>query len=246
VAHSTAPSATLRFVGPSDGPLVDELAWLAASLPLDGAHVLELGCGRAEVTRALARTGRPASILALEVDRVQHAANLAAPPEPGVTFAEGGAEAIPAPDASVDVVLMLRSLHHVPMPLMDQALAEVRRVLRPGGLAWILEPVYAGAFNDVIRLFNDEEEVRRAAFAALGRAVDAGVLTLVEERFAHVRRCLPDFAAFEQRVIGVTYRENRLSPEVYAEVRRRFEAHLGPDGACFEQPLRVDLLRRPA
>ena len=71
--------------------------------------------------------------------------------------------------------------------LMDQALAEIARVLRPGGLAWISEPVFAGDMNEVIRLFHDEQQVREAAFAAIGRAVHGGRLQLVEQLFFHTR-----------------------------------------------------------
>ena len=40
------------------------------------------------------------------------------------------------------------------------------------------EPVYAGEFNAILRLFHDEQQVREAAFAAVCRAVERNVLTL--------------------------------------------------------------------
>jgi hypothetical protein len=45
-------------------------------------------------------------------------------------------------------------------------------------------------------------------------------------------------------VLGVTHTRHRLTPELLAEVRRRFEAYRTSDGARFGQPIRVDLLRR--
>ncbi len=59
-------------------------------------------------------------MLALEVDQVQHAINAAIGDLPNVEFGLGGAEAIPAADASFDVAFMFKSLHHVPVPLMPR------------------------------------------------------------------------------------------------------------------------------
>ena len=42
-------------------------------------------------------------------------------------------EDIPFPSGAFDLVLMLKSLHHVPLAHLDRALDEVARVLRPGG-----------------------------------------------------------------------------------------------------------------
>jgi SAM-dependent methyltransferase len=215
-------------------------------LPLANARVAELGCGRAELTRAIAEAFPTAQIIALEVDAIQHARNLAITDLPNVRFVAGGAEALPFDDDSLDLVLMFKSLHHVPSHLLDKALAEVRRVLRPGGLAYISEPVFAGEYNEIMRIFHDEERVRAAAFSAIVRSVESGALELVAERFFSTPLRFDDFAHFEDRVLGVTHTQHRLSESQLSTVRERFMRHVTPQGAQFLQPMRVDLLRKPA
>lgn len=215
-------------------------------LPLQGAHIVELGCGAALHTRNIAENDRPASILACEVDTIQHEKNLAIDDLPSVTFSHAGAQAIPAEDNSVDLVMMFKSLHHVPVDEMDKALDEIKRVLRPGGLAYISEPVYAGDFNDVLRLFHDEKTVREAAFNAVKRAVQESRLELSGQHFFTVPNDFEDFADFERRIIMVTHTEHRLEPELYRQVKAKFESFMGPQGAHFTMPIRVDLLRCPA
>jgi SAM-dependent methyltransferase len=229
-----------------DGPLQPEPQLFERLLDLDGKDILELGCGTAQLTRLIAETGTGRRITALEVDRIQHDKNLAVEDLPNVHFDLAGAEAIPLADASIDVVFMFKSLHHVPMETMAQAMGEVARVLRPGGLAYISEPVYAGEFNDILKLFNDEKVVREAAFAAVHSAVDKGLFELQEQVFFRSPVQFADFAEFEQRIIGVTHSEFKLSPETYGEVKARFALHQTAEGADFAQPIRVDLLRKPA
>jgi ubiquinone/menaquinone biosynthesis C-methylase UbiE len=238
-------TTVMRIEGPVEQPLLNEFEVLRELLPFAGARVLELGCGAAEKTRLIAERTGVAEIVAAEVDLIQHRKNLAIADLPKVAFRSFGAEAIEAPDASFDIVLMFKSLHHVPVPLMDQALAEIRRVLKPGGLAYISEPVFAGEFNEVLRLFHDESVVRRAAFAAVERAVQGGLLELAEERFFRNPLKLASFAQFEQGVLNVTHTEHRVTPDLLARIRAKFERYSGPNGFFFEVPNRVDLLRRP-
>lgn len=235
----------MKIADPLQTAACNEVELLLDELPFAGARVLELGCGRAEKTRTLAEKGRPQEIVALEVDAVQHARNLQIADLPGVDFRQGGAEAIPAEDASFDIVIMFKSLHHVPVELMDRALGEIARVLRPGGRAWISEPVFAGELNEVMRLFHDEKIVREAAFAAVRRAVDDGRLALERQLFFGTRSRFADFAEFDARMIRVTHSDHRLSPALYRQVEERFSAHLTPAGASFVSPQRVDLLRKP-
>ncbi len=121
---------------------------------------------------------------------------------------------------------------------------EIGRVLRPGGLAYISEPVFAGEFNEILRLFHDEQKVRKAAFYALKAAVDAGLFTLVEEVFFNSPMKFENFAEFEDKTIKVTHSHHALDENLYGQVKQHFEGHLGDDGAEFLMPMRVDLLQK--
>jgi len=236
---------TMQIVGPAQQDLCDEMDVLQRLLPFTGARVLELGCGAAAKTRQIAERTAVREIVAAEVDRQQHEKNLAGGELPKVTFAAFGVEAIAVADATFDIVLMFKSLHHVPLDAMDQGLAEIYRVLKPGGLAYISEPVFAGAFNEVIRLFHDESQVRQAAFAAVQRAVANNTFELQTEYFFKNVMRLDSFAQFEEGILRATFMDHRLSDDLLAEVRHRFESHATDDGYVFEIPNRVDLLRKP-
>jgi len=224
--------------------IADEIEVLQRLVPLAGARVVELGCGKAELARRLLERGLVESVQGFEVDAIQHAKNVAGPRLPGLGFAAGGAEAIPMPDASCEVVLMLKSLHHVPLPLLDRAFAEVRRVLVPGGRLYVSEPVYAGPFNDIVRLFHDEGGVRAAAYAALQRAIAAGVFEDGGETVFDMPLQFRDFGDFDRRIVQATHSDLRLEGETLAEVRRRFDRFQTADGARFVREMRVNVLRR--
>lgn len=215
-----------------------------ALLPLDGKCILELGCGKAEYTRAIAAGGHNRRIKATEVDQRQHEKNLLIDDLPNVTFMLAGAESIPEPDESFDIVMMFKSLHHVPGDLLDRAMQEIHRVLKPGGLAYISEPVYMGALNDIMRLFHDEKLVREKAFAALQHAVESNKFKLVDEIFFNSPVYFENFAEYDRKVLKVTHTEHRLSDATYTRVRDLFQQHMQPDGAHFLAPMRVDLLQK--
>jgi SAM-dependent methyltransferase len=227
-------------------PLIDdELDFLADLVPLAGCDIIELGCGSAGLARSLLSRHPGSRVTGLEVDVRQHAKNLASP-QTCLTFIAAGAEAIPFPAASFDLALMLKSLHHVPLPLMAQALGEVARVLRPGGHLYVSEPVYAGPFNEVVRLFNDEGVVRAAAQAALDQALLCGQWEQVADLRFDTPMLFRDFADFERRIMRATFADHRIDDALLAMVRAAFEPHCGADGARFVRAMHVRLLRRCA
>jgi len=224
--------------------ITDELELLDGLVDLaKHPRVIELGCGAAQLSRKLLERFAASEVTALEVDERQHAKNIAQPQD-RLCLVQAGAQAIPFGDAGFDLALMLKSLHHVPLDLLDTALAEVYRVLAPGGLLYVSEPVFDGALNEVMRLFHDEEVVRAAALKALERAVVSGAWEQVAETRFEVPVHYRDFAEFEQRMIGVTFVDHRLDAATLAKVRERFEPHMTADGAHFVRPMRVNLLRK--
>lgn len=213
-------------------------------LVLDNKHILELGCGSAAITRNIATSGTGRKITALEVDKAAHSKNIQIEDLPNVSFQLSGAQSIPLADESVDVVFMFKSLHHVPLELMDDAMHEIYRVLKPSGFAYISEPIFAGNFNEVLRLFHDEQIVREAAFSAVKRAVDSTLFNSVEQTFFNSPMMFKDFTEFETNVINVTHSEHKLDDTLLAKVKHQFEKYIDENGANFKMPIRVDLLQK--
>jgi fatty-acid O-methyltransferase len=103
----------------------------ATQVDLSGKRVLEVGCGHGGGASYLMRTLHPASYTGLDLNpagiafcRQRH--NL-----PGLDFVQGDAQSLPFPDQSFDAVINIESSNHYPQ--MSRFLAEVARVLRPGG-----------------------------------------------------------------------------------------------------------------
>ena len=102
-------------------------------------HVLDVGCGPGTAVRHAARTGarvtgidpgQPMLNLAKAVTKVR-------PPTGAIEWVNAGCEDIPLPDSSVSVCWSLASVHH--WPQLEAGIAEVARVLEPGGLFIALE-----------------------------------------------------------------------------------------------------------
>lgn len=228
-------------------PLVDdELDVLTSLVTLEGAQLIELGCGQARLAQALLQRFPSAHVTGLEVDERQHAKNLAAPPQPGLSFVKAGAQNVPFANASFDGALMLKSLHHVPLALLTQALGEVARVLRPGGWLYVSEPVYAGPLNEIMRLFNDEGVVRAAAQHALDQALVDGPWEAASERRFAMPVHFTDFPTFEKRMMQPTFANHQIDALLREAIRQRFESNSGPDGVRLTRPMHVRLLRKKA
>ena len=104
---------------------------IATQADLRGKRVLEVGCGHGGAASYLMRTLRPASYTGLDLNRAAVAYCRKRHNLLGVDFVHGDAEKLPFPDQSFDAVINVES--SAAYPHFSRFLAEVARVLRPGG-----------------------------------------------------------------------------------------------------------------
>src|SRR6266540_1910729 len=100
-----------------------------------GDHVLDVGCGTGEVTllaKARAQNGKVYGIDPAP-DMLAIARRKAARKRLDIDFRVGVIESLPFPDSSMDVVTSSLMMHHLSDDLKARGLAEIYRVLKPGG-----------------------------------------------------------------------------------------------------------------
>ncbi|MGC5012858.1 class I SAM-dependent methyltransferase [Streptosporangium sp. DT93] len=137
---------------------------LRAALPAAPARVLDVGGGTGVHAEWLAADGHEVELLDPVPLHVERAARLA-----GVTARQGDARRLPVPDGSVDAVLLLGPLYHLPDRAdRVRALAEAVRVVRPGGLVAAATINRSAAVHDMIyQGLYLRPELREVALSAL-------------------------------------------------------------------------------
>ncbi len=98
----------------------------------DGDHILDVGCGTGSLTFNIANTTKASKIVGIDRSEgfIEYARSTNT--DPRVTFEVGDVQQLPYPDASFDKSLSLLVMQFVPDP--PRAIAEMRRVTRPGGM----------------------------------------------------------------------------------------------------------------
>ena len=101
-----------------------------------GEQVLDVGCGTGTLAMEVARrVGREGGVTGVDpgTQQIARARSKAARRHMSIDFQIGVIEQLPFPDQTFDVVLSTLMMHHLPAPLKRQGLAEIVRVLKPGG-----------------------------------------------------------------------------------------------------------------
>jgi len=101
-----------------------------------GEQVLDVGCGTGTLAMEVqSRVGRAGRVAGVDpgTQQIARARAKAARRHVPIEFQIGMIEQLPFPDQSFDVVFATLMMHHLPASLKRQGLAEIARVLKPGG-----------------------------------------------------------------------------------------------------------------
>jgi SAM-dependent methyltransferase len=116
------------FTDGVDAEYEEQILPLAAEEMAGGRRILDIGCGEGQVSRLAKRIGAE---LVVGVDPTWNQVRVAAERGGGVHVARAGADGLPFADEQFDVVVACLVFEHIRE--VDAAIAEVARVLRPGG-----------------------------------------------------------------------------------------------------------------
>jgi SAM-dependent methyltransferase len=116
------------FTAGADPEYEEQILPLAAEELAGSRRVLDIGCGDGQVARLAASGGAE---LVVGIDPTWNQISIAAARGGGVRVARAGADGLPFADESFDAAVACLVFEHI--RAVDQAIAEVARVLRPGG-----------------------------------------------------------------------------------------------------------------
>jgi ubiquinone/menaquinone biosynthesis C-methylase UbiE len=187
----------------------DELMPFVRALVPVGGSVLEAGAGSGRWVRALTSLGYPATgieISKADVERFREA-------WPDIPYDHGNVEAMPYADARFDALLSLGVIEHL-FQGPEQAIAEMRRVLKPDGVMFLTVP----HANPSFRL----EQLKDAVFyrlygsnlirRLLGRPQTSYSTAMEGQRLAAIQRG-------RRPGVAIKYRFNRETGREFYEYR---------------------------
>jgi SAM-dependent methyltransferase len=202
----------------------DVATWLREDLQLGPGRVaIDLGAGTGKFTINLAATG----VRVVAVEPVDAMRDELVTSVPTVEALAGTAEAIPLPDSSADAVVCAQSFHWF---ATETALAEVRRVLKPGGrlgLIWNVRDhsvAWVAHFTEILDAYNTKRAPRHQSSAWKQAFPAEGFGPLRHRTIVHGHKGAPD-EVIVNRALSVSFIA-ALPVDLKREVEAKVRAHI--------------------
>jgi SAM-dependent methyltransferase len=202
-----------------------------------GRSWLDVGCGTGALSATIIQRGQPARVLGLDSSDgfLAHARRQV--DAPCAAFEPADAQALPCGDGAFDAAVSGLVLNFVPVP--ERMVAEMRRVVRPGGTAALYVWDYAGGMQLLRRFWDAAAALDPAArdldegprfpictAAALADLFDQAGLAAVATRAIDVPTIFRDFDDFWSPFLGGQGPAPGYCRSLTAEWRERLRDHL--------------------
>ena len=226
--------------------VADTLRTYIPEFDLSNACVLDIGCGDAGVLIAIAEQGARTAGIELDEKSLERGRLRAKEHGVAVELRPGVAEALPWDDATFDLVILDNVLEHVRD--REKTLAEIRRVLRPGGFLYMVTPKPFSLYS----LWNDPHYdlaglvllPRKAQIWYFERVRGGGKGTYDVEviptrwRIKRMLRAAGLTPVVPPRELWVHYLRNRIArpEEVRPGLKRRLSAYFSKRSWPFQNP----------
>ncbi len=191
-------------------------------LPLlkPGFRVLDAGCGPGTITLGLARRVAPGQVMGIDIEdsQFQGAREEAIRESLNATFQKASIYQLPFEDGTFDAVFSHAVLQHLSDPL--RALTELRRVLKPGGVAGIKANDMGGILID-----SESDETVRVLASCISHRDACGGDSRIGRKLPRLLRR----AGFKVERASASY---EVINDLRYELVRALVAHFLPSGSC--------------
>ena len=189
-------------------------------LPEHLGHVIDVGCGPGVMVEAVLARGGTFEGLDLSPEMVHEATEKFGHLK-NVSFKTGDIEALDVPDDYADQVICMAVIEYLKSP--DRALAEISRVLRPGGIAIITVPKRLHIDRLTIALSTPVRRIARMLGAASADELPRLCLQPDElDEAARRQGLLPDGGA-QYHFTPLPYPLPRIAPQLFMRLNTSFE-----------------------
>jgi len=196
------------------------LDYLSSIYDLPGRDVADIGAGDGTFARQLDHAGAVVTGIEIDPAKVERASQDL--PD-SIAMLVGRAENLPIGDGTTDLACFFFSFHHVPMEVQPQGLAEVQRILRPRGRLHVVEPYPYGSMFDVVRMVEDETEVRTQSHNVMDRLSEHGDFNLIARTDYTLTREYPDFEFFIDKIVLRDPERSAVFPSVREKMAEAYD-----------------------
>ena len=161
-----------------------------------------------------------------------------------INFKVGFAEDLPFENKKFDLIFFFNSLHHVSLSMIKKALNEGKRVTKETGCMFIIEPLSTGTFNEILKLVDDESNIRAKAYCEISSFYQ-NTFTSNEEIFYEENKEFNEFSEFCNLLLSADPKRKDMIVKIKDKLIHKFNSlsKYTNNKYQFIQPMRMNIIK---